>query len=1266
MTLKVFMFRNNWILLLVTALLFSATLQAKNIDAKLRASVSSPSSEGRKEFGDKSVPRGIWEYIYTDQYGVKEGAVSKQLESYYVNNSEQAYRAEFLDSGVKLSLQSPSTPSVEPLLIRLSGVGYGDDIVLPSVQEIKQDKDDVARVNYHRDKGVTEWYINKPEGIEQGVTLERRLSQETTEPLSLNFTLNKAWNASMATGGESLKLTNGDQTLSYSKLKVWDSHGADVQAKMIVLNEHTISLVVNDQQAVYPLTIDPLIQNEYFKFSNGGGDHVDRDGNVLDLSDETIVIGIRSSNASAPESGGAVFIFNFNSVSDEWEFSRKLTALDSDPLDFFGMSVAISGDLIAVGIGFDDSNGTDAGAVNIYERNTGGPNNWGESKKIFANDGIAGDNFGASLSLDGDMLVVGSPKSDGRRLDTGAAYIYRRGLGGVDNWGQVKKMLASDGNTIDRFGGNVDVSGSTVVVGARYADEPGLGTNIGAVYVYEENFGGANNWGRVAKLVDTLTPANNDLFAHSVAIHQDTIVVGAPADKLPGGVPLDGSTFIFERDQDGIDNWGLAKRLVGNTNVASSFGAGVDIINDTIAVGAGRDPGGVTNSGTIGAGAVYVYSRDFGGANNWGLVKQVLMNDITPDSQFGCVSHGAGVFVSNCVALTSDRLLVGAPAKDTIIGENGGAVYVFERDLGGDDNWAQRQKIIPRATRNTGDRFGYAVSVSSERVAVGAFGDDERGFDAGAVFVFARDEIVFVRDETLPPNWSFEKKIIPLDAQPGDFFGRSVSLHNDTLAVGAYRNNDNGANSGSAYVYQRDVNGDWAQIQQILASDGAAGDFFGQSVSLQNDILVVGAFFDSDNGVKSGSAYVYNRDLGGRDNWGEVKKVIASDGAANDLFGISASVFGNTIVIGANAGYEGLTPGVAYVYERNEGGSNNWGEVKKLIPSNGRAGDAFGFAVSGFDDTIAVSAYLSNENGSQSGSIYLFERNLGSPNNWGESLHLIPSDNQADDRFGRSLSLFENTLVVGAFRDDDQGQDAGSAYVFVRDSDALNQWNETKKLFASDAQVNDRFGRSVAVMGDTIIVGADLDDNKIAGIDAGSAYVFSLPVSVLSVRFGSRDLLPGDTTNARASRFDIKFSSPLFNPVGDGRFFDDVTDPTHYRLILPGADGVIESNVDNGCLLGLQGDDESLPVNRVSYSRANKIAVIDVNDGQPLAFGHYSLLVCGSTEPSSIKNLSREPLDGNRDALPGDDFVLDFTVGDTEDFCFPLSSPNNRLAMICL
>ena len=384
--------------------------------------------------------------------------------------------------------------------------------------------------------------------------------------------------------------------------------------------------------------------------------------------------------------------------------------------------------------------------------------------------------------------------------------------------------------------------------------------------------------------------------------------------------------------------------------------------------------------------------------------------------------------------------------------------------------------------------FGIAVSISGDTIVVGADWDNEIAANAGAAYVFERNQ-------GGANQWGEVKKLTASDGATLDLFGVSVSIDGDTIVVGAPYDDDKGTDSGSGYVFGRNQGGanQWGLLKKLTASDGAGGDLFGHSVSISGDTIVVGALYDDNaNGSEAGSAYVFERNEGGDNQWGQVKKLTALDGAAYDSFGWATSISGDTILVGAREDDDdGSNSGSAYVFERNQPAADQWGEVKKLTASDGAGGDLFGYSVSISGDTVVVGAYGDDDSGADSGSAYVFERNEPAANQWSEVKKLTASDGAASDYFGFAVSINGDTVVVGAFYDDNaNGSDAGSAYAFQRDEGGADNWGEVTKLTASDGAADDYLGVSVFVSGDTIVVGAEGDDDK--GETSGSAYVFQI------------------------------------------------------------------------------------------------------------------------------------------------------------------------------
>ena len=334
------------------------------------------------------------------------------------------------------------------------------------------------------------------------------------------------------------------------------------------------------------------------------------------------------------------------------------------------------------------------------------------------------------------------------------------------------------------------------------------------------------------------------------------------------------------------------------------------------------------------------------------------------------------------------------------------------------------------------------------------------------------------------------------DGAGGDQFGSAVAVDGGTAVVGAPQDDDNGDNSGSAYVFTRHpLSGGWSQPIKLTAFDGKENDWFGYSVAVHGDTIVVGAYqHDLDSESDAGAAYVFTRPDGGWVATSTADKLTASDGVEGDRFGYSVAVHEDTVVVGAR-GDDGKK-GASYVFTKPAGGDwTSTSTSSKLTASDGVAVDYFGHSVAVHGDIILVGAFRHD----LTGAAYVFTRPGGGWVATSTAAKLTASDGKHDDQFGRSVAVDGDTVVIGAQQDDGL---RGSAYVFT---DAI----ETAKLTASDRDANDYFGSSVAVRGGTIVVGAyaanvdvcDPDESDDDDCDedprSGAAYLFTKPAGAV-------------------------------------------------------------------------------------------------------------------------------------------------------------------------
>jgi len=386
-------------------------------------------------------------------------------------------------------------------------------------------------------------------------------------------------------------------------------------------------------------------------------------------------------------------------------------------------------------------------------------------------------------------------------------------------------------------------------------------------------------------------------------------------------------------------------------------------------------------------------------------------------------------------------------------------------------NWPQQDKLLASDGFEY-DQFGYSVSINGNYAIVGAWGDDDMGDDSGSAYIFAPNDFD-------PNNWDQEIKLTASDGDPCEYFGYSVSISDGYAIVGAVGDDANGIASGSAYIFKRQLTfippdklvWVWQEQQKLTASDAAAYYNFGYSVYISGDYAIVGAIGTDVKGYYSGSAYIFKLD---GTSWSEEKELCAFDAEPMEYFGKSVSINGDYAIVGAYKDDDnGEQSGSAYIFRRI---GTNWTCEAKLTASDGDLYDWFGYSVSISGDYAIVGAYKDDDNGQDSGSAYVFKRD-GTV--WTEVAKLLALYGGNNDWFGSSVSISGDYAIVGA-------QHEGVAYAFNRYG---STWKQVFKFAASDGP-GDWFGGSVSISDDYAIVGASSDNDN--GYDSGSAYVFKV------------------------------------------------------------------------------------------------------------------------------------------------------------------------------
>ncbi len=589
--------------------------------------------------------------------------------------------------------------------LELAGYGWGG---VQAVGEPMSASAVGGRFERRWDVVLSEWCINDGRGLEHGFTLSARPVM-ASGVLTLDVMVRGGLRPVVSASGRDVRFVDasgaarGDASLTYNNLTVFDATGRTLDARWAAAGNH-LRLTVDDLDALYPLTIDPIAQQAYLKASNT--QEGDLFGVSIAIDGDTIVVGAigEDSNASGVNGdqannsvlwAGAAYVFVRDGA--DWTQQAYLKASNPGENDSFGWSVAIYGDTIVVGAPFEDSNASGvngnqaddsaagSGAAYVFVRSG---STWTQQAYLKASNTDAGDAFGSSVAVRSDTIVVGAPQEasnatgvDGDQADNsatwaGAAYVFVRDAG---VWTQQAYLKASNTDAGDLFGSSVALTGDRAAIGAYGEASGASGVNgdqadnsapsSGAVYVFARS--GAI-WTQEAYLKASNTDAG-DVFGYSLAMHSFRLVVGAPVeasgasgvngDQADNSAPSAGAAYVFVRSSS---TWTQEAYLkASNPDAFDDFGIAVAISGARLVVGAlleassatGVD-GNQTDNSAINSGAAYVFVRD---GSDWTQHAYLKASNTGAEDRFG-----------SAVALSGDSLVVGAYSEDSsAIGVNG-------------------------------------------------------------------------------------------------------------------------------------------------------------------------------------------------------------------------------------------------------------------------------------------------------------------------------------------------------------------------------------------------------------------------------------------------------------------------------------------------------------------------------------------------------------------------------------------------------------------
>jgi hypothetical protein len=537
--------------------------------------------------------------------------------------------------------------------MKLEGYGYGAAL-LPVAAAVPEAEGN--RVQYRRGQ-LTEWYTNGPVGLEQGFTIARPPGQSKGRELTIALALSGNLVASKDGDDRQLTLKDaaGRPTLRYSGLQAHDSTGRELPATLD-LRGRRLMLRVDDRGARYPVIVDPWVQTAELTASDGGAG--DQFGWSVSTSGNTIVVGspFHAVGNSASQGAAYVFVEPANGWTSMTQ-TAELIASNGDANNFFGSSVAVSGNTIVVGAdGATVQGNPHQGAAYVFVEPANGWTNMTQTAELTASDGYVGDDFGGSVAISGNSIAVGAPyASIGSNFQQGAAYVFVEPSGGWTNSTQTAKLTSSDGAANDIFGDSVALDGSLAVVGASGASLSG-NTNAGKAYVFIQPGPGWADATQTAELTAS-DAASDSYFGSSVAVFAGTVVVGAPSD-------FSGAAYVFLEPTAGWTNTTQSAELTpGAVGTLLLMGTSVALNGNTIMAGAV----GATVGGNPYEGLTYVFIQP---SNGWA--------DENQNAQLTASDGGSGDYFGRSISTSSTVEVIAAPFHQIGSNASQGAVYVFQ------------------------------------------------------------------------------------------------------------------------------------------------------------------------------------------------------------------------------------------------------------------------------------------------------------------------------------------------------------------------------------------------------------------------------------------------------------------------------------------------------------------------------------------------------------------------------------------------------------
>lgn len=864
------------------------------------------------------------------------------------------------------------------------------------------------RVIYDRGN-IVEWYVNDERGLEQGFDIATRPLETEEGPLELHFTTGDQVRVSVIDGGSRLQIFDrqGNSVGVVQGLVAHDAAGRSLPCSFQE-NGHGTSIRIQDEHAIYPIVVDPTLVGEE-SWLIATGEPVDAQfGSSIDIFGERAVVGASGGG------GGVAYVFEEDAAGN-WDFHTKLISGDSDYASEFGLDVAITNSTVFVGAPNDSQFGYRAGAVYVYRIQPGGDITLLD--KLSSSTPSSQGHFGHSLDATNLRLVVGAPHEASHGASSaGAVHSFQPF---DSSWAHGQRLSPAAPSQDDYFGYAVDIDERELVVG-----RPGSNHAQSEGSIWHYGFLGTGPWIFTRQMT---APATDNLGA-AVSIDDGWVLGGSPGTDFAGRTNC-GAVALFEKS--GTD-WLLRDTQFG-VSTENNLGAAVVVDEDasgTVRLALG-EPGRDNDLG-----AVLLYRA----SGNGMLFERVLSS----------ANYGAGSRFGASVALDDDRLIAGVPFADVGGGRPGRAV-AFERISG---LWLPNGGMSGR-DREPKEHFGYSVAISGDLAVIGVPNDNDRATLGGGAWIFERED----------DDWSTSTKIQSGgNAEYLGGFGTAVGTDGVSVVVGAPGERSSEVRCGAAYLFRRDIFGQFGGSARMVPLDPVSGMQFGGAVSISGNRFLIGAPHGGGHLANTGAAYLFELNL----FWSQTHKFFDPGAGVLDLYGSALAFDGTDLLIGSQFN-DSAASGAGFVDHYQADSSGNFTLGYRYWPSGLPSGARFGASLALSDDRLFVGAP-----GFQ--RVYVYERDGGNG--------FAVADEIVRDRelFGGRIAADGELLAAGAM-------DYAGAF-----EKSAGLWVESElRPFGGyfDSQDGETGPVPVAVSGGLVVAGHPLYDLEVE--DEGTVVAFRPP-----------------------------------------------------------------------------------------------------------------------------------------------------------------------------